>query len=260
MAPSSLRVTVCEMSDDGPSFASDWERLVDHVRRERSDVVLLPEMPFSPWFAAAPVFDAAAWEQAVDAHERWLARLRELSPATVLATRPVEQRGRRLNEGFAWSKNGGYRTMHVKAFLPCEEGFWEAAWYEPGDGAFEPDDVAGARLGFQICTELWSMGHAQGYGRRGAHILATPRATTRMTVDKWLAGGRVAAIVAGAYSLSSNRASPENGPAFGGAGWVIGPDGEVLAVTDATDPMRTVALDLAVAERAKTTYPRYALG
>jgi N-carbamoylputrescine amidase len=254
-----MRVTVCEMHDDVPSFERDWEQLVDHVGRERSDVVLLPEMPFSPWFAGAPAFDAAAWRRALDAHDRWLARLGDLSPATVLGTRPVERGGRRVNEAFAWSASGGYRGMHVKAFLPCEEGFWESYWYEPGDDTFEPDDVAGARVGFQICTELWSMGHAQRYGRRGVHVIATPRATSKTSVDKWLAGGRVAAIVAGAYSLSSNRSSAENGPDFGGGGWVIGPDGDVLAVTDRSDPIRTVALELAVAERAKGTYPRYAL-
>lgn len=62
-----------------------------------------------------------------------------------------------------------------------------------------------------------------------------------------------------AYSLSSNRSSPESEPDFGGAGWALGPDGDVLAVTDRTDPIRTVTLELAVAERAKGTYPRYAL-
>jgi N-carbamoylputrescine amidase len=255
-----MRVTVCEMDDDVQSFERDWERLVDHVRRERSDVVLLPEMPFSPWFASAPAFDAVAWRRAVEAHEQWFTRLGDLSPATVLGTRPVEHGGQRLNEAFAWSASRGYQGMHVKAFLPCEEGFWESRWYEPGDGTFEPAEVvAGAAFGFQICTELWSMAHAQRYGRSGVHVIATPRATSKTSVDKWLAGGRVAAVVAGAYSISSNRSGPENGPDFGGAGWVIGPDGDVLAVTDRTDPIRTVALDLAVAERAKGTYPRYAL-
>lgn len=255
---SSKRITVCEMNDDVPSFERDWKRLVDHVHREDSDVVLLPEMPFSPWFAITPDFDAAAWRRAVDAHERWLSRLQELSPATVLGTRPIERSGRRLNEAFAWSK-GRYRGMHDKAFLPREEGFWESSWYEPGDGTFEPNEVAGARVGFQICTELWSMGHAQRYGQSGVHVIAIPRATSRNSVEKWVAGGRVAAIVAGAYSISSNRSSPENGPDFGGGGWVIAPDGDVLCVTDRSNPNRTVAIDLAVAERAKATYPRYAL-
>lgn len=136
--------------------------------------------------------------------------------------------------------------------------FWESAWYQPGEGTFEPHDVAGGPRRLPDLHSAPVDGHAQRYGRRGVHVIAIPRATSKNSVGKWLAGGRVAAIVAGTYSLSSNRSSPESGPDFGG-GWVIGPDGDVLAVTDRTDPIRTVAIELAVAERAKETYPRYAL-
>lgn len=78
-------------------------------------------MAFFPWFASVPAFDLAAWRRTVEAHDWWLTRLGELSPATVLGTRPVERGGRRLDEAFAWSASGGYRGMHVKAFLPREE-------------------------------------------------------------------------------------------------------------------------------------------
>jgi N-carbamoylputrescine amidase len=110
-----------------------------------------------------------------------------------------------------------------------------------------------------ICTEIWSMGHAQRYGKAGAHALLTPRATSRDTVEKWLTAGRVAAIVSGAYSLSSNRVAPADGPDLGGGGWVVGPDGEVLALTTPDHPFATVAIDPERAERARVTYPRYAL-
>lgn len=99
---------------------------------------------------------------------------------------------------------------------------------------------------------------ARAYGQAGAHLLLTPRATEKRTADKWLAGGRAAAVIAGAYSLSSNHYLPEDDPvSLGGLGWVIGPDGEVLALTTPDKPFVTVAIDLACAERAKHTYPRY---
>jgi N-carbamoylputrescine amidase len=43
----------------------------------------------------------------------------------------------------------------------------------------------------------------------------------------------------------------------GGLGWVIDPEGEVLATTTVDDPFVTVDVDLDVARRAKATYPRY---
>ena len=50
----SLKVTVCQMHNEREPFAQDWEQLVSHIRSEKSQFVLLPEMPFSPWFGTTP--------------------------------------------------------------------------------------------------------------------------------------------------------------------------------------------------------------
>jgi N-carbamoylputrescine amidase len=101
---------------------------------------------------------------------------------------------------------------------------------------------------------------ARLYGKEGVHIIVTPRATVKATLDKWLVGGRSAAIVSGAFSLSSNRVSSEKHSVhFGGQGWIVGPDGEVLGLTSREQPFVTIEIDLSVAECAKQTYPRYVL-
>ena len=43
----------------------------------------------------------------------------------------------------------------------------------------------------------------------------------------------------------------------GGGSWIIDPDGEVLGLTTADEPFLTLDLDLALADLAKKTYPRY---
>jgi len=254
-----MRVTVCQLQNEAAAFEREWPALVDHVRRERSQLVLLSEMVFAPWFALTPQFNEAAWRRAVQSHERWLGRIGELAPASVLATRPIDRGGRRFNEAFASDNDVGYRAAHVKALLPHEDGFHESSWYHAGDPTFEPIKVRGARVGFQICTEMWSMGHAQRYGKLGAQIIAVPRATSRSSGEKWLAGGRVMAIVSGAYTLSSCRMTTDPDVDLGGFGWIVSPDGEVLGITSSDEPFITRDIDLAVADRAKETYPRYAL-
>jgi N-carbamoylputrescine amidase len=243
-----LRVTVCELRSG--RVADDWPALVDHARRERSDLVLLPELGLSPWFARTRPFEEAAWRRAVEAHERH--DLSALAPAAVLGTRPVEDAGRRLNEAFV-AEGGEVRGVHRKFHLPDEEDFWEASWYERGDGAFELARAGGASVGFLICTELWFTHHARAYGEAGAHLVAVPRCTPSESLGKWLAGGRAAAVIAGAYVLSSNHGDQR----FGGQGWVVDPEGEVLAITSRGEPFATVEIDLGVAEAAKGTYPRY---
>ena len=254
-----LRVTVCELRDERAGFARDWATLVSHVQDHKSQLVLLPEMPFSTWLASSPAFVPASWNTAVRAHEEWLPRLAELSPASVVSSRPVTRAGRRLNEGFAWSADEGYRAIHDKCFLPDETGYWEAKWYEPGERAFDIARVAGATIGLLICTELWALDRARQYGKAGAEIIATPRATGRPTVEKWTTGGRAAAIVSGAFSLSSNWTADTGGGDFGGGGWIVDPDGHVLAQTSLEMPFQTLPIDLAAAEAARKTYPRYAL-
>jgi predicted amidohydrolase len=254
-----MRITICQLNDDPSDLERDWEALVEHTAATHADIVLLPEMPFASWFAVSRDFEAGTWRAAVEAHERWIERLPELGAAGVLGTRPVDRGGLRHNEAFVWDRGSGARGVHLKAFLPREVGFFETDWYHPGPPSFEVTRSAGLVVGFQICTEMWSLAHAQHYGKLGAQLIAVPRATSRDSGEKWLAGGRVAAIVSGAFSASSCRTSRAGGPDLGGGGWVAGPDGQVLGVTSDAAPMVTVEVDPAEADRARGTYPRYAI-
>lgn len=256
------RVTVCELPDfESDDFDARFEALVEHAAATDADLVVIPEMPFSPWLAATDPDGADVegdWERAVESHERWLARLDDLAPAAVLGSRPTVRGDRRHNEGFV---HGGGRTrdVHVKSHLPDEPGFREASWYHAGDGGFESVDCAGLDVGALVCTDLWASNEVRRYGRAGVDLLANPRVTERRTTDKWLAGARTMAVLAGAYLVSSNRSGTADGVTFGGSGWVIDPDGTVLARTDEDHPFATVELDPSVAAQAKETYPRDAL-
>jgi N-carbamoylputrescine amidase len=253
-----LRVTVCQLHDDPEVFIRDWEQLTANVKAEASQVVLLPEMPFHAWFAGTRPFDPAVWQDAIQAHDAWQKRLSELAPALVLCTRPIDRQGRRRNEGFLWTPELGYKIVHHKYYLPDEEDFWEASWYQRGENEFIPAEILGVKVGFLICTELWFLERARLYGKAGCHLLVTPRCTQKATVDKWLVGGQAAAVVSGAFSLSSNRVSENGRPNdFGGQGWVVGPDGQILGLTSTDKPFLTVEIDPQEAERARKTYPRY---
>ncbi|MFQ5942764.1 MAG: hypothetical protein ACE5JF_04350 [Anaerolineales bacterium] len=69
--------------------------------------------------------------------------------------------------------------------------------------------------------------------------------------------GRAAAVMAGAYCISSNRGGEGSGIEWGGSGWIISPDGEMLGLTSSEDPFITLDIDLVTADASKETYPRY---
>ena len=256
-----MKVTVCELRNDFDTLERDWQSLVAHVQAEGSDLVLLPEMAFYPWVAQTRQVDPAVWQASVEAHERWMERLSELAPAIVIGTRAILQQEKRLNEGFVWKEASGYQAAHTKYYLPDEDEFWEASWYQRGDGEFLPRQIDNVQVGFLICTELWFTQHAREYGKRGIHLLVCPRATPASSVPKWIAGGQTAAVVSGAFCLSSNIGGvSESGVKWGGSGWIIEPEeGEVLGITSQEEPFLTREIDLEVAEAAKHTYPRYVL-
>ncbi len=253
-----MRVTVCQLDNRPEAFDDSWRALVEHVRAERSELVLLPEMPFHPWLAADRRADPGRWAAAVEAHAARLARLPDLGPVAVASSRPVVDGGRRLNRAYVRTADGALVDVHDKYHLPDEDGFWEATWYERGDGRFETVEIAGLTAGFEICSELWFFDHARAYGRAGAHLVLVPRATPHGSLDRWLVGGRATAIVAGAYCLSSNLFVPKGArPDLGGLGFAIDPDGTVLATTGPDAPFATVEVDPGRAAAAKATYPRY---
>jgi N-carbamoylputrescine amidase len=256
-----LKITVCELPNDFTVFENTSEQLVSHVSYEGSEIVLLPEMPFSPWLAQSKNFDANQWEAAVENHKQWISRLGELAPALVVSTRPVTSSGTRNNLGYVWEAAKGMQDVHAKYYLPDEKAFWEASWYQRGDGTFTPIETSKGKFGFLICTELWFNRHARQYGKEGVHFLVCPRATPKTTANKWVVGGQTAAVVSGAYCLSSNLGgtTPAGGD-FAGVGWIIEPEeGKVMGLTSLEQPFLTLDVDLAQAEKAKKTYPRYVL-
>lgn len=257
-----MNVTVCELPNNWTASDRYWQRLTAHLQEKKSDLLLLPEMPFFGWVTRSDTVDPDLWEQAVVAHDKWINKLKELPVEITIASRPFINDGRRLNQGFIFTREKGLIPVHEKYYLPDEPGYFEASWYKRGNGNFDVIQVNGYRIGFLICTELWFTVEARHYLRQSIDILVCPRATPRTEVDIWPTGGRAAAIVSGAFCLSSNYNGPNTSEEdFGGTGWIIEPErGNIMGTTSMKQEFLTLGIDMADAKAAKKTYPRYVKG
>jgi N-carbamoylputrescine amidase len=215
--------------------------------------VLLPEFAFVEPVWEAEVFDPTRWADALALTDVWLERLPELHAAHVVGTRPVSINGRPFNAGYIWSAAGGLMPLRRKFFLPDEPGGWEAHWFDKGDPVFPVFHAGPLSFGLNICTELWALETYAAYVEQGVQVILSPRATAAATTAKWLSVGVVAAVRSGAFSLSSNRVDPTG--ACGGAGWIIRPDGQILAITTRESPFATIDVDLAASAAARAGYP-----
>ncbi len=132
---------------------------------------------------------------------------------------------------------------------------WEARWFDRGDADFPEYDTGAWSFGLNICTELWAVESYAAYAVADVQVILSPRATAAGTTDKWLSVGVVAAVRSGAFSLSSNRVDPTG--ACGGVGWIINPQGNILARTTSEAPFATVDIDLSATAAARDQYPCY---
>ena len=253
-APELRTLTVMQWPADPASYTKAWSTLGEHVAKEQSDFILFPELPFGDWLAGSQDVSDARWDESIEEHRQWIERFGELGVPRIAGTLPNRRDGKRVNTGFLW-KEGSLHEVHDKYYLPDEEGFWEATWYERGDGSFDLTEKEGLPAGFLICTELWFFEQARHYGRSGANLVLCPRATPDGTRERWLIGAQTAAICSGSFCLGSNRG---NHPDWAGTGWITGAeDGRLLGVTTDEEPFLSCTINLAEAQKAQSTYPRY---
>lgn len=254
-----MKVAVCQLDNRDTERDAMLEALAGFVRREKAEFLLLPEMCFHAWLAAEREPDRRRWLDAVDAHARYIADLARLGAAAIIGTRPVVANdGGFRNQAYLWTAEPRVLPVHEKYYLPDETGYWEASWYERGELRFDFCEALDLRIGVQICTEMWFFEWARQFARDGVELLCVPRATPHASSEKWLAGGRAAAICAGAWCLSSNLWTPPGGHIdCGGRGWIISPEGDLLAQTSAEEPFAAAEVDPEFARLSKSTYPRY---
>ena len=247
-----MRVTVCELPHEPRALAEAWAGLRSHAWRQRSELVLLPEFALVDPVWEADAFDPKRWSAALAQGDAALERLHELGVPHVIGTGAAEIGGRRFNQGFRWSATG-VTPLRCKCYLPNDPGGREARWFDRGAPEFPAFEAGPLAFGLNICTELWALETYAAYAALGVHAILSPRATAASTTARWLSVGVVAAVRSGAYGLSSNRVDPAG--TYGGVGWIIAPDGRVLATTTADAPFATADIDLSAPAAARAGYP-----
>ncbi len=251
------RVTFVQWPDGleprGPAF----EQIRRQLDAANTDILVTNEMPFGAWAPTEVSYNATTASEWVEIHERGLDALRQLPVSSIVSSRPVLAGDRLANEAFA-IENGQYRPLHHKQLFPAESGWQEAAWFRPATQGFSVHNIGGLDIGVLLCTELMFNENARHLGRMGADLIAVPRATGQ-GVEVWRIACAMAAIVSGAYVVSSNRSEQADNrqPLFGGRGFAFAPGGELLGATSDTEPLATIIIDRDRTKAAKDEYPCY---
>ncbi len=246
-----VNVTCVELSNNITD--DDWENLVKHTEEESTEVLVLNEMPLVPWHWGVPTVDIEIAKEATKVHEERMTMLEKLN-CSIIASKPVYE-DNLYNEAFLY--DGEYKSVHTKHYFPEELGFFEDSWFRRKPPIFETFEVQAVKAGVLLCTEMWFDEHARLYGKDGVQLVAGPRATEVDGLERWKVAFRHISIVAGAFTVTSNRVGSTPTNNFCGYGCIVDPNGEIIAHTSKDEPFVTMDLDFSMADEAKKSYPRY---
>lgn len=254
-----MNVTVCELSNDRSEFLEDWRELQIYLTQNKTDLLLLPEMPFYSWFVNQKEVSIKVQQESVEQHLFWMKEVEKLEAKYIIYSAPEIVGTKFYNTAFVFQRGKGHRRIHTKAFFPEEDHFWEESWFDKEDNiSFDAVQLDELKIGVLMCTELWFTEKARQYGKQDVDVLLCPRATGKSSVDQWLTIGRASAIISGTYCLSSNRSGWGEDFDWGGAGWIIEPvTGNLLESTTPERKFATHCIDVKRSVQAKKEYPLY---
>jgi N-carbamoylputrescine amidase len=157
---------------------------------------------------------------------------------------------------------GTYRKTHIPAYFPTElqggTGSYEKFYFTPGD-ALPVFDVAGARIGIQICNDRLYPEPSRVLARRGAEIIFMPICYSTYgdpdhRISIWEVPLRSRAYENGVWVAAANRVGTEEPRVHIGRSMLVDPRGGIVREAGMAQPellVETIDLDAVARQRKK---------
>jgi len=270
-APASrmLRVGLVQMRwrPDPQEHADSLREGVRLAAAQGAEIVCLPELTLSPYFAAAKELAATAGAYLEDL---------ENGPTAILATElatdlgcavhaslyeavgAVEAAGAAgYNTAICVGPDGTLLARTRKTHIPRFPGYHEDLCFQPGDSGFPVHEIMpGAKFGFPTCWDQWFPELARAYALNEAGILVYPTAIGSEPELPWFDTAPVWEHMITANGLANalfmivpNRTGAEGPITFYGSSFMSDPYGRVLLRAPRDRPAVLVA-DLDLQQRA----------
>ncbi len=231
-----MRIALVQ-SSAGPDREANLERALASMReaRERgAELVVFPELAldrFFPQYRTCGWADGAAEPVPGPTTDRIAALARELSLVTVFNLYERDEAGRTFDSSPVIDADGTLLGVTRMVHITDYEGFYEQAWYHPGDRGAPVYDTAVGRVGVAICYDRHYPEYMRALGAAGAELVCIPQAGT---AGEWPEGMyeaevRTAAFQNGYYAALCNRVGEDGALRFAGESFVSDPEGRIVA-------------------------------
>ncbi|MBI5562400.1 MAG: acyltransferase [Deltaproteobacteria bacterium] len=231
--------------------------LIEVASNEGARLIALPQLFSSLWFPAS--IDKRNFSLAEPESGRAVTMLRVLAAryeAVIVAPVFEESGGEYFNTAFVIDADGSiagkYRKMHVPA-IPLWE---EKTYFAPGNLGFPVFETRAARIGVQICWDVFFPEGARILALKGAELIIAPTASAFMhSRARWDRAIAASAQANGLFILRVNRVGKEASQEFYGRSFCAGPDGEFVSrPAGAQDGVVMVDIDLNAVIEARSDW------
>jgi len=253
------RIALVQMSMSEDIEANVEKSLVrlEEAAGQGANVIMFPEVQFSPFFPQHEARDAAEYLWEID-HPA-LRKMQEACKRLGVVGVPnfyLREGDNRFDATPVIDADGeilGLSKMVHIVQMPC---FFEQDYYTPSDGGFHVYETRFGRIGVIICFDRHFPESFRSCALQGAQLIVTPTANLvgePMEVFEWEM--RIAALHNSLYAALCNRVGVEADVEFCGHSLVAGPNGELVARADESEQILYTDYDLDYQAKARAERP-----
>jgi predicted amidohydrolase len=161
-----MRIALAQINPCVGDLAGNVDRCltaIDTARRQKADVVVLPEMVIPGYPPRDILFDPSFVAAVLEANRDLARRTTDGPPVIVGSLLPADHQPPHhpgLYNAALLLKEGEAHLIAAKRLLPAYDVFFEPRWFLPGP-VLPPVTIAGRRVGVLICEDLWDEGYEQ---------------------------------------------------------------------------------------------------
>ncbi len=159
-----MKIALAQINTTVGDLAGNVEQCLDAIKaaqRDTPDLIVFPEMTIPGYPPRDILFDSSFVEAVAQATQDLANRASDAPPIVVGTLWSAEQSQPDhpgLYNAAVLLDGGMTKLVAAKRLLPAYDVFHEPRWFMPGP-ALPPIDIAGEKIGFLVCEDLWDEGY-----------------------------------------------------------------------------------------------------
>ncbi len=231
--------------------------LIRLAAEKGAEIVCLPQLFNLPWFPAS--IDKKKLSLAETEDGLTITALREVASSEgIVVVAPIFEKdgGDYFNTAFVIGTRGNILGRYRKVHIPQIPLWEERTYFRPGDTGFPVFETPFARIGVQICWDVFFPEGFRVLALNGAEIVFAPTAAAfEHSCPKWERTLGAAAHANGFFIFRVNRVGEEEKQDFYGGSFCVRPDGEfVVKPAGSSEGIILADLDMSEIESVRNVW------